>query len=347
MNRPGRVGRARRGSVRAVGLLATLLVALLTAGCGLFGGSDEPEAAGDASAKTGPLEKTTLNVGVMVGIDCAGPQLALLNKAFEEEGLTIKPETVQSGAIAIPKLAGGGLDITFGNWVSFMKAHGKAADLRFIAESYLSTPNSNFAVIAGKDSGITTPKDLQGKTVAVNAKANINELLLRAVLAANDVPFDTLSLVEMPFPEMAQAIQNGTVDAAATIDPFVSAAQQSVGARIVFDLTGPGPTENFPLSGFATTAKFAKDNPNTIAAFQRALLKGQELAADRSNIEKALPKFAKMDADTAAIVRIGQFPTTIDPKRLQRVADLLVTYKMLPKKLDVEPLVIPSPAATS
>jgi NitT/TauT family transport system substrate-binding protein len=327
--------------------LATLLVALLTAGCGLFGGSDEPESSGDTSAKAGPLEKTTLNVGVMVGIDCAGAQLALLNKAFEDEGLTIKAETVQSGAIAIPKLAGGGLDITFGNWVSFMKAQGKAGDFKFISESYLSTPNSNFAVIAGKDSGITTPKDLQGKTVAVNAKANINELLLRAVLAANDVEFNTLTLVEMPFPEMAAAIQNGTVAAAATIDPFVTAAQKTMGARVVFDLTGPGPTENFPLSGFATTKKFADENPNTVAAFQRAVLKGQQLAADRSNIEKALPKFAKMDADTAAIVKIGQFPTTIDPKRLQRVADLLVTYGMLPKKLEVEPLVIPTPAATS
>jgi NitT/TauT family transport system substrate-binding protein len=328
--------------------LATLLVALLTAGCGLFGGSDEPESSGDnTSAKAGPLEKTTLNVGVMVGIDCAGAQLALLNKAFEDEGLTIKAETVQSGAIAIPKLAGGGLDITFGNWVSFMKAHGKAGDFRFISESYLSTPNSNFAVIAGKDSGITAPKDLQGKTVAVNAKANINELLLRAVLAANDVQFDTLTLVEMPFPEMAQAIQNGTVDAAATIDPFVTDAQKTMGARIVFDLTGPGPTEAFPLSGFATTAKFAEENPNTIAAFQRAVAKGQQLAADRSNIEKALPKFAKMDADTAAIVKIGQYPTTIDPKRLQRVADLLVTYGMLPEELKIEPLVIPSPPATS
>lgn len=38
MNRPGRVG--RRGSVRVIGLLATLVVALLTAGCGIFSSSD-------------------------------------------------------------------------------------------------------------------------------------------------------------------------------------------------------------------------------------------------------------------------------------------------------------------
>jgi NitT/TauT family transport system substrate-binding protein len=325
------------------------MAALLTAGCGLFGGDSESDSSSDTSAEApGTLEKTTLNVGVMIGIDCAGPQLALLKDAFKEEGLTVKPETVQSGAFAIPKLAGGGLDITFGNWVSFMKAQGKAADMRFISESYVSTPNTNFAVIAGPNSGINSAKDLEGKRIAVNAKANINELLLRTVLEANDVNFDTVAdkLVELPFPEMAPAIQNGQIDAAALIDPFVTAAQTTIGAKLVVDLTGSGPTEAFPLSGFATTAKFAKENPNTIAAFQRALVKGQQLAADRANVEEALPKYAKMDPETAAVVRIGQFPTTIDAKRLQRVADLMAEYGMLPEKLDVEPLVIPTPASS-
>ena len=347
MNRPGRVGRARRGSVRAVGLLATLLAASLTAGCGLFGGSDEAEGSGDnTTAASGPLEQTTLKVGVMVGIDCSGPQLALLNDAFADEGLKIEAQTVQSGAIAIPQLAAGDLDITFGNWVSFIKAQAAGAvDMKFISESYLSTPNSNFAVIAGKDSPINSPKDLEGKRIAVNAKGNINELLLRAVLNANDVDFNKIkdNLVEMPFPNMAAAIANNQIDAAATIDPFVTSAQKEIGAKTVFDLTGAGPTENFPLSGFAVTKKFADENPNTISAFQRALLKGQQLASDRSKVEEALPKFAKMDPQTAAIVKIGQFPTTIDPKRIQRVADLLVTYEMLPKKIEIEPLVVAMP----
>lgn len=347
MNRPGRVGRARRGSVRAVGLLATLLVALLTAGCGLFGGSSNEEGGDEGKAKaSGPLEKTTIKVGVMIGIDCAGPQLALLNDAFKDEGLTIEAETVQSGAIAMPKLASGALDITFGNWVSFIKAHQSGtAKLKFISESYLSTPNSNFAVITGKESGIKSVKDLEGKKIAVNAKANINELVLRAVLDANDVRFETITLTEMPFQDMEGAVQNGVVDAAVTIDPFITKAQKTIGARIVTDLTGAGPTENFPLSGFATNESFANENPNTIAAFQRALVKGQELAADRSNVEKALPKFAKMDEETAAVVKIGQYPTTIDAKRLQRVADLLFTYQMLPAELDVSSLVIPTPSA--
>jgi NitT/TauT family transport system substrate-binding protein len=349
MNRPGRVGRARRGSVRAGGLLAVTLAALLTAGCGLFGGDDSAsDASSDTTAKAaGKLEKTTINVGVMPVIDCSGSQIALLKDLFKEEGLTIKPETVQSGAVAIPKLAAGTLDISFGNWISFMKAQkGGAADLKFIGEAYVATPNSNFALVTSPDSGITDVKSLEGQPIAVNAKGNINELLIRAVFEANDVKFDPNQLVEMNFPLMADALARGQVKAASLIDPFVVDAQQKIGAKIVVDLAGEGPTKNFPVSGYAAAAKFAKENPNTLAAFQRALLKGQQLSADRKNVEEALPKFAKMPPETAAIVKYGTFPTTIDKKRLQRVADLLTSYDMMPK-MDVGPLVIPMPASSS
>lgn len=349
MNRPGRVGRARRGSVRAVGLLAAGMAVLLTAGCGLFGGdSGSNDASGTTNNASGPLETTTIRVGVMPVIDCSGTQIAMEKDLFKAEGLTIKPETVQSGAVAIPQLAAGQLDISFGNWVSFVKAQQAGlADLKFIGDGYVSTPNSNFGLIADPNSGIKTVKDLEDKPIAVNAKGNINELLIRAVFQANDVKFNPDKLVEMAFPDMAPALQQGKVAAAAVIDPFFVNAQKTIGAKLVADLSGPGPTENFPVSGYAASAKFAKENPKALAAFQRVLLKGQQLSSDRKNVEEALPKFAKIPPETAAIVRYGTFPTTIDKKRIQRVADLLYSYQLMPGKLNVSPLVIPMPTSTS
>ncbi len=327
------------------------MAGLLTAGCGRFGGDSGDNASSDTTAKAaGPLETDTIKLGVMPVIDCSGSQIGLLRDLFKEEGLTIKPETIQSGAFAVPKLASGELDISFGNWISFIKAQQGGAvpgGLNFIGEGYIATPNSNFALITGPDSGVRSVKDLVGKTIAVNALGNINELLIRAVLEANDIDFNSVHLVEMPFPAMAPALQSNQVAAASLIDPFVVDAQKKIGAKIVVDLAGKGPTENFPVSGYATSAKFAKEHPNTIKAFQRALLKGQQLSADRKNVEDALTKYANMDAETAAIVKIGQYPTTIDKKRLQRVSDLLSTYGMLPAKVDVGPLVVSMPAASS
>jgi len=329
--------------------MAVTMAVLLTAGCGLFGGDSESdnssESTNQASAK---LETDTIRLGVMPVIDCSGSQIAMLKDLFKEEGLTIKPETVQSGAVSIPKLKAGQLDISFGNWVSFVKAQqAGAVDLKFVGEAYVATPNSNFGLVAAPNTGINSIKDLAGKKIAVNAKGNINELLIRAVFGANDIDFDPANLVELNFPDMAPALQRGDVQAASVIDPFFVNAQKTIGAKLVADLSGPGVTENFPVSGYAASADFAKKNPNTLKAFQRVLLKGQQLSGDRKNVEEALPKFAKMPPETAAIVRYGTFPTSIDKKRLQRVSDLLSSYGLMPGKLDVGPLVIPMPAANS
>jgi NitT/TauT family transport system substrate-binding protein len=326
------------------------MAVLLTAGCGLFGGDDSGSgASSDTSAKAaGPLEKTTINLGVLQAIDCSGAQIAIEKGLFKKEGLDVKPVLLQSGAQSIDKLNNGELDMSFGNWVSFIKAQQKGViNLKFIGEAYVSTPNSNFGLVTSPDSGIKSVKDLEGQPIAVNAPGNINELLIRAVFEANDVKFDANKLTPMAFPAMAPALQGGQVKAASLIDPFVVAAQKDIGAKIVVDLTGQGPTKDFPVSGYATTSDFAKKYPNTVAAFQRALLKGQQLAGDRKNVEEALPKFAGMPAETAAIVRYGTFPTTIDKKRIQRVSDLLSTYQMMPTKVDATKMVIPYATSSS
>ena len=224
MNRPGRVGRARRGSVRAVGLLAATWPPFSRQAVASSVATPKATSYRHVNqAAAGPLEKSTLTVGVMLGIDCAGAQLALLNDAFEEEGLTIKPETVQSGAIAIPKLAGRRARHHVRQLgVLHEGASGRAVDMRFISESYISTPNSNFAVIAGPDSGINSAKDLAGKKIAVNAHGNINELLLRAVFEANDVDFNSRQPRRDAVPGDGRRQSEQQVDAAALIDPFMT-----------------------------------------------------------------------------------------------------------------------------
>jgi hypothetical protein len=64
------------------------------------------------------------------------------------------------------------------------------------------------------------------------------------------------------------------------------------------------------------------------------------VSADRQNIEKVLPKLAKIDPETAVISSIGVFPTSEDPSpvRLQRVADLMQQAGMLDAQLNVRNL---------
>jgi len=113
----------------------------------------------------------------------------------------------------------------------------------------------------------------------------------------------------------------------------------------VVDLFGPGPAANLPIAGFFTTAKFAAANPKTIAAFARAVEHGARDATNRKLVEQTIPTFTTIDKQTASLLDLPLYPTSLDAKRLQRVADLMQQFGLLSNHLDVSTMVVASPPA--
>ena len=75
------------------------------------------------------------------------------------------------------------------------------------------------------------------------------------------------------------------------------------------------------------------------------MAKGQRDAADRPTVEPLLVEYAKVDKETASLVHFGEFPTTLDATRLQRVAGLMRTYGLLEKDFDVKPMLVSASGA--
>ncbi|XVS62194.1 ABC transporter substrate-binding protein [Actinosynnema sp. CA-299493] len=319
----------------------TLLAAI--SGCGALGGTAE-DATG--AAAPGEVEKSRIRLGLLPILDVAPVHIAIKRGYFEQEGLEVEPVTVTGGAAALPALIGGDLDITFGNWVSFFAAQSNdtakgVGGLKLIMDGYQAKPDM-FLIMAKAGSDIKSPRDLAGKTLGINTFRNIAELTSRASLEANNVDPKTVTFKEVPLPEMEAAIENGSVDAAFSSEPFITRAQRNSGQIAILDAAS-GPTDGIPIAGYGTTGKFLADNPNTAAAFQRALVKGQRDAEDQAMVRGLLSEYAKVDKDTASLVHFGEFPTTLDATRLQRVADLMTTYGLLKDKFDVRPMLAPMP----
>ena len=94
-------------------------------------------------------------------------------------------------------------------------------------------PEKDFsAIIVAKDSDIRAPKDLEGKTLAVNTLKNVAEVTARASLEKQGVDTSKIELTEVDFPDMTAAVEQGRVDAAFAIEPFVTQATAG-GNRIV------------------------------------------------------------------------------------------------------------------
>ncbi|MBG0828473.1 ABC transporter substrate-binding protein [Planomonospora sp. ID67723] len=315
-----------------VGLAAMLSLAAC-------GGSD-PETTAAAAGGDGP-EKTTLTIGLLPIPDDAAVYIANEKGFFKEEGLTIKPEVITGGAAAIPGLISGTLDATMTNYVSTFVASEKGNKLKIVTDFYQAGPNV-FNLMAAKDSPIASVADLKGKKIAVNTLSNIGTLAVTATLKVNGLTADDVEFVELPFPNMTPALQKGDVDAAWMTEPFLTGAQKEFGAKKIAD-TMTGPMADFPIAGLAVTADFAEKNPKTVAAIQRALAKAQQLAAsDRKVVEQILPSYTKINAETAAVITLGTFPTSINEQRLQRVADLMVEHQYLKSPIDAKTLLVGS-----
>lgn len=326
------------GRTFAVGVVAALA---LTA----CGGSDtDTSSSSNGAAASGGLEKTTLVVATIPVPDIAPLQVAIDRGFFKAEGLDVKTEVVAGGAVGIQKLLGGSIDLTLGAYIGTFLAQEKGAGkFKYVADSYGAAPGA-FVLMVKKDSPIKSAADLRGKKIAVNTFKNVSQMTAEVQMKVAGVSATQDQFVEKAYPDMPAALENGQVDAAAMVEPFIT-VESKAGGRIIADAMA-GPTQDLPVAGWLTTESVADKYPKTMAAFQRALGKAQELVAnDRKIVEEVLPNYTKIDAATAAVIALGSYPTSLSETRLQRVVDLMKEYNYLKTDLDVKSMILAPPAA--
>lgn len=310
-------------------LTALAVLALGIAGCGT-----KP-----APLTASRLEKTHLVVAVLPATDDAPFWLALKDGFFRQQGLTVTPKIVAQSTIAIPAMIHGSVDVIGGgNYVSFFEAQARGVlDIKVIAPAGSCTTD-DFAVVALPKSGIRSPRDLAGKTIAVGLVDSISTLTINEMLRADGVRPASVHYVPIPYPDMATALARGDVDAISAVEPFLTAAEDNLGANVILPQC-QGATADLPLSGYFATAAWVAKYPATARAFAAAIDKAQALAdGDRAAVERILPTYIKISKTTAALVSLNNYPTSLDAVQIQRVADLMAEGGLLKRPLDVAPL---------
>lgn len=319
--------------------LASALVIVLAA-CGGTPETGAPTGSGASPAAAGPPETAELTVGVLPIADVAPIYLAIDRGLFADEGLDVSVELVQGGAAAIPALVAGDLDIAYGNWVSFLLANQADVDLRAVAAGVAAAPGFT-ELLARPDSGLEgNPAGLAGATIAVNTLANIGELAIRSTLRAAGLEPDAVQLIEFPFPEMGGALERGDVDVIWASEPVPTVVKRDLGAVVVAD-SFVDEMEGFPVAGYQATADFVEANPNTVAAFRRAVAAAVALMEDEPDaLTETLLDYTGLPAEVVDALSLPRYETTLEASTLERVRDYLVEFGLLDEGLDVTQLVV-------
>jgi NitT/TauT family transport system substrate-binding protein len=300
---------------------------LLAAACGGSSSADKKNSGGP--------EKSNLKVGVLPTWDAAAVYIAIKKGYFQNEGLKVTPVIVANGDEAVSRTMSGALDISHNGYTTPILAASKGVKLRVIADASQAKPNM-YVVVTPPSSSVHKPKDLEGKKIGVINSKGLPALLTKAALQVAGVDPKKVTFVDLPYPNMAAALQQHSVDAVFATDPFLTRFEQTLGVKTVLD-TINGPSADFPIGLYHTSEKFAKQNPKTVAAFQRAMAKAQALAAgDRNEVAQVLPTYIKgLTPQVAQSITLGTFSTSLSKTRIQRVADFMTQQKALSGHFDV------------
>jgi NitT/TauT family transport system substrate-binding protein len=311
---------------------AAAVVALLAAGC----------ASADGSAASAGLEKTHLLVAAVPAADSAGVYIAEQDGLFAAEGLHVKIVPAISSETVFHQQMAGAYDVTSGAYPSYISADEEMhANLEIIAAGSIMQPR-NQEIVVPANSPIRTIQDLKGKTIAVNAPGNILQLLVSAVLRDNGVPVKDVRFKYIAFPLMAHALQTHQVDAASLPEPFLTSAEESIGAQPLAD-EDVGAAQNLPIAGYVVTKEWAQRYPRTAAAFRKAIEEAQRIAdTDPAAVEKAMKHYSGVTTTEAAVMAVPSFPLNTDPALIQRVADLMTQFGYLPPQgYNVNQMILP------
>lgn len=317
--------------------VAALMAAplLLTVACG---GSDEETSGSGTDAGGGEVEQVT--VGVIPIVDVAPVYLGDQQGFFEECGLDLTLETGQGGAAIVPAVVSGESQFGFSNVTSLLLAASEGLPLQVVANGVTSTgeQGADFgAVMASPDSGITGAADLAGRTVAVNTLNNIGTTTVReSVRAAGGDP-DSIQFVELPFPDMGAALEQGNVDAIWVVEPFVALATSN-GAQVVAS-NFVDTADDLTVAAYFTSQQYAQENPEAVECFSSAMEQSLEYAQENPDaVREILGEYTQIDPAIAEAMTMPAWPTEINRDSVETLSDLALEDGLLDEAPDLDAL---------
>ena len=148
---------------------------LLTAGTLVLAGAG---CASAPSAVRSGIEKPELTVGAVGAVTAAGLYVAQQRGFSAAEGLTVTIVPTTGSGPVMADLLNGRLDVSFGNYVSFIAAQARGvARLRILAEGNNATAHEQEITVL-PHSPVTSVAGLRGKTIGVNTLANVATLIV-------------------------------------------------------------------------------------------------------------------------------------------------------------------------
>lgn len=329
---------------RFTGLAAAAAVAALTlsacSGGSLDGGSD--------TGDTGPAAEglTKITVGVLPIAPASAVQLGIDEGIFEKHGLDVELQLGDGGAALLPAVSSGTMQFAVGNPLSVLTAASQGLDMKIVSNYSQNYENPSdpedkapSAVTTRADANITTWKDLEGKTLAINALNTQGDLGVKAFVEADGGDPDKVKFIEVPFPDQLAQLEQGNIDASWVPEPFLSKALATDGIAFLGDPLRA--IDNLPTMVTFTSGKYAEENPEIVKAFRDAITETAEAAmADEDAFRAAVVAHTGMDAEVVENINLEFITGKLDKSVLEELSSTALRFGFIENEPNLDEVII-------
>ena len=308
-----------RRVVPAIAIAGTMM--LVATGCVAGENAD----AADTSPSSGEWSASTLTVDFATYNPLS---LVIRDQGILEEivGNDVEVEWVQSAGSnkANELLRSGSVDVgsTAGSAALLARANGSPIQ---VIDIY-SQPEWS-AIVVGPDSGITSLEDLAGTSIAATKGTDPYFFLLQALEEAG-LSLDDVEVQNLQHADGRAALDGGSVDAWAGLDPIMAAAEVESGDQLIYR------NVDFNTYGFLNaTEDFIENHPDLAQAVVDAYEQAREWAIENPEETAALlAEVAGIDIEVATTVI--QERSNLDVSGVPGAAQLEVLEKIAPVLVD-------------
>jgi NitT/TauT family transport system substrate-binding protein len=260
---------------------------------------------------------------------------------FAQENLNVTWTNVSQGAIAVEAVFGGSAEIGGSSIFEPIVARSNGLDIVFIAASarIRSNPPDNSGVVVRSNDTIQSAKDLAGKRISAGLINSVNYAHMRQWLQRNGTDPSSVQFLEIPFPQMADALFQNRLDAVWNVEPFLTFMLKSGNARV---LAYPY-QENVPrmdITGYLAKESWIKANPDVARRFRRAIDRATTylINAGKEERDDFVGKYTGAKPEVVAAMNLPEYTAEFNVPSLKANLDIAVRQK-LAKPFDLDAMI--------
>lgn len=327
----------RRAGVLITAGATVMMLAACAGGNGGTGG-ETPDAGAEVDPRSPEVSEFVV-AGYPFGDFATIPAAARIG-AEEEYGISMTLQPAANSPAMLAQLVSGDVPIAMVNGFFSVPAVLEGADLVVVGELIRGVPEAQTVEVL-PDSGIKTPADLEGKKVGVVGLQSGHQARIEKAVIEDGGDPSKVEFVNLSWNEMPPALEQGNVDAV-TVTSVSQYNTRLLGTEPILDL-GDGMFAEFPDAQWLANGAWARENPNTVAAFQcAAVIKGAEAINEDAALYETILRedFDYSDDAVDAAIKLIH-PAANEP--VQVIPDLMFELGWIDAEFDISEITLPLP----